>query len=40
MHAHDLSDWTHTHVFDEGNRSAEKSARLVLDMEMDAPPGG
>lgn len=30
MHTHDLSDWTHTHVFDGGNRRAESNARLVL----------
>ncbi|PWB58870.1 MAG: cation transporter [Nitrosomonadales bacterium] len=34
MHAHDLSDWTHTHVFDEGNSSAEKNARLVLALTL------
>lgn len=34
MHTHDLSDWTHTHVFDAGNRRAEKSARLVLALTL------
>ena len=30
MHTHDLSAWTHQHVFDEGNRAGEKGARLVM----------
>ncbi|MFZ1909990.1 MAG: CDF family Co(II)/Ni(II) efflux transporter DmeF [Burkholderiales bacterium] len=30
MHTHDLSAWTHQHVFDEGNRAGEKGARLVV----------
>lgn len=30
MHTHDLSPWTHTHVFDAGNRAAERSTRLVM----------
>lgn len=34
MHTHDLSDWTHTHVFDAGNRRAEKNARLVLALTL------
>lgn len=34
MHTHDLSDWTHTHVFDAGNRRAEKSAHLVLVLTL------
>lgn len=34
MHTHDLSDWTHTHVFDAGNRRAEKSARRVLALTL------
>jgi hypothetical protein len=39
MHTHDLSDWTHTHVFDTGNRRAEKSARLALQLDGTAGPG-
>ncbi|WP_423195064.1 MULTISPECIES: CDF family Co(II)/Ni(II) efflux transporter DmeF [unclassified Cupriavidus] len=30
MHTHDLSSWTHTHVFDSGNRKAERGTRLVM----------
>ncbi|QET05053.1 CDF family Co(II)/Ni(II) efflux transporter DmeF [Cupriavidus pauculus] len=30
MHTHDLSPWTHTHVFDAGNRAAERGTRLVM----------
>ncbi|CAG9173885.1 CDF family Co(II)/Ni(II) efflux transporter DmeF [Cupriavidus pampae] len=30
MHTHDLSPWTHHHVFDAGNRAAERSTRLVM----------
>ena len=30
MHTQDLSAWTHDHVFDEGNPSAEKGTRLVM----------
>src|SRR6478735_9637391 len=30
-HTHDdLSAWTHDHVFDEGNQSAERGTRLVM----------
>jgi cation diffusion facilitator family transporter len=34
MHTHDLSDWTHTHVFDTGNRRAEQNTRLVLALTL------
>lgn len=30
MHTHDLSAWTHSHVFDTGNQAAERSTRLVM----------
>lgn len=30
MHTHDLSPWTHSHVFDTGNRAAERSTRIVM----------
>jgi cation diffusion facilitator family transporter len=30
MHDHDLTDWTHGHRFDEGNRAGERGTRLVL----------
>jgi cation diffusion facilitator family transporter len=30
MHTHDLSPWTHGHVFDEGNPLAERGTRLVM----------
>ena len=30
MHTHDFSGWTHHHVFDEGNRAAERGTRAVL----------
>ncbi|GAA4327542.1 CDF family iron/cobalt efflux transporter AitP [Pigmentiphaga soli] len=30
MHTHDLSSWTHSHVFDGGNRAAERGTRLVM----------
>jgi len=30
MHTDDLSRWTHEHVFDEGNRAAERSTRAVM----------
>ena len=30
MHSHDLSPWTHVHVFDEGNRAAERGTRAVM----------
>ena len=30
MHTQDLSDWTHDHVFDEGNRAAERGTRAVM----------
>lgn len=30
MHTDNLSDWTHDHVFDAGNRAAERGTRLVL----------
>lgn len=30
MHTHDLSPWTHHHVFDAGNRAAERSTRVVM----------
>lgn len=30
MHTHDLSTWTHSHVFDTGNRAAERGTRLVM----------
>ncbi|WP_423193676.1 CDF family Co(II)/Ni(II) efflux transporter DmeF [Cupriavidus sp. H18C2] len=30
MRTHDLSPWTHSHVFDGGNRAAERRTRLVM----------
>ena len=30
MHTHDLSTWTHDHLFDEGNHAAERGARAVM----------
>ena len=30
MHTHDLSPWTHPHLFDEGNPLAERGTRLVM----------
>lgn len=33
-HRHDLTDWTHSHVFDSGNRSAERRARQVLALTV------
>eukprot|EP01137_Pigoraptor_chileana_P010774 Opistho-2@60795 len=30
MHTHDLSEWRHEHVFDEGNAAAERSTRWVM----------
>ncbi|MGO4332651.1 CDF family Co(II)/Ni(II) efflux transporter DmeF [Cupriavidus sp. 2TAF22] len=30
MHTQDLSRWTHSHVFDTGNRAAERGTRLVM----------
>jgi len=30
MHTHDLSKWTHEHVFDTGNRAAERGTRAVM----------
>lgn len=30
MHTHDLSKWTHHHVFDSGSRAAEHGTRLVM----------
>ena len=30
MHKHDLSQWTHAHVFDQGNRAAERGTRIVM----------
>ena len=30
MHAHDLTPWTHKHVFDAGNRAGETGTRLVM----------
>lgn len=30
MHLHNLSDWTHEHVFDRGSQAAERGTRLVL----------
>lgn len=30
MHTHDLSPWTHSHVFDRGNAAGERGTRLVL----------
>lgn len=30
MHTHDISAWTHHHVFDEGNVAAERGTKLVM----------
>jgi len=30
MHSHNLSDWTHDHVFDTGNKAAERGTRAVM----------
>jgi cation diffusion facilitator family transporter len=30
MHTHDLSSWTHSHVFDAGSHAAERGTRLVM----------
>lgn len=30
MHTRDLSAWTHEHVFDDGNRAAERGTRAVM----------
>jgi cation diffusion facilitator family transporter len=30
MHAHDLSAWSHEHIFDEANQAAERGTRLVM----------
>ncbi len=30
MHAHDLSQWTHEHVFDAGSQAAERGTRIVV----------
>lgn len=30
MHAHDLSPWTHEHIFDKGSDAAERGTRLVM----------
>ncbi len=30
MHPHDLSAWTHDHIFDTGNQAAERGTRLVM----------
>ena len=30
MHSHDLSRWTHDHVFDSGNRAGERGTRAVM----------
>ena len=30
MHTHDLSPWTHSHVFDTGNLAAERGTRVVM----------
>jgi cation diffusion facilitator family transporter len=30
MHTHDLSAWTHEHVFDTGNHAAERGTRAVM----------
>ena len=30
MHTHDLSRWTHDHVFDDGNHAAERGTRAVM----------
>lgn len=30
MHSHDLSPWTHDHLFDSGNRAGERGTRAVM----------
>jgi cation diffusion facilitator family transporter len=30
MHTHNLSAWTHDHIFDEGNHAAERGTRIVM----------
>ena len=30
MHTHNLSEWSHDHIFDEGNLAAEFGARVVM----------
>src|SRR5512139_1961555 len=30
MHTHNLSNWSHDHVFDTGNQAAERGTRLVM----------
>ena len=30
MHTHNLSPWTHDHIFDEGNAAAERGTRAVM----------
>jgi len=30
MHTHDLSPWTHSHVFDPGSHAAERGTRMVM----------
>jgi cation diffusion facilitator family transporter len=30
MHTHNLSDWSHDHIFDEGNIAAERGTRAVM----------
>ncbi len=30
MHTHNLSDWSHDHVFDTGNQAAERGTRVVM----------
>jgi hypothetical protein len=30
MHTQDPSDWTHKHIFDDGNHAAERSTRTVM----------
>ncbi|CAB1367730.1 CDF family Co(II)/Ni(II) efflux transporter DmeF [Denitratisoma oestradiolicum] len=30
MHTHDLTPWTHHHIFDRGNRAAERGTRRVM----------
>jgi len=34
MHSHDLSRWQHEHVFDSGNRLAERGAKAVMWMTL------
>ncbi len=34
MHSHDLSAWTHPHLFDQGNRRGERNTRLVLALTL------